>query len=615
MPSEDSNSDVIIITGKKESVDKATERIQEFQNELTNVQQVDIIIPAKFHNSIIGAKGRQIRSIMEECGGVHIKFPTEGSGSDKVSIRGPKDCVAKAKTLLVGLTNDKVENSFTAEVKARPEHHRFIIGKNGANIKKVRESSGARIFFPSDKDVGDDSDTIVLTGKKEDVLKAKQELEEMIKDLEKIVEDELHVDPKHHKHFVAKRGSILRQISEELGGVLISFPRSTQKDSDLVTLKGSKECVDRAKQRILEEVENLESMVNVECVIEQQHHRAVMGARGNNVQSIQTEHKVHIKFPERAQRTNGNAFESASEHAPSPHLNGDGVASDDEASEKSDGTSPRRKRCDVILISGRLANCEAAKEALLASIPIEVEVEVPFDYHRFIIGQKGREVRELMDTYDVSIAVPPSSDQSDIIRISGMRENAERARVGILDKVKQLDEEKQERDARSHRVELHVDPAFHPKIIGKKGVVITKIRQKHDVQIQFPERSGDNAAADPTLITIIGYEAKANAAKEEILGLVGDMESQVTVEFKVDSRVHRRIIGGRGKGVGKIMDTYHVNVKFPKSGGTDPDLVTISGKEEDVLAAKDHILNLEEEYVSCRLIVTKFLQFCSEPNV
>ena len=62
-------SDVIVITGKKDAVEKATERIQEFQNELTNVQQVDIIIPAKLHNSIIGAKGRQIRSIMEACGG------------------------------------------------------------------------------------------------------------------------------------------------------------------------------------------------------------------------------------------------------------------------------------------------------------------------------------------------------------------------------------------------------------------------------------------------------------------------------------------------------------------------------------------------------------------
>lgn len=41
------------------------------------------------------------------------------------------------------------------------------------------------------------------------------------------------VDPKHHKHFVARRGEVLRQIGEEFGGVIVSFPRSGV-DSDKV---------------------------------------------------------------------------------------------------------------------------------------------------------------------------------------------------------------------------------------------------------------------------------------------------------------------------------------------------------------------------------------------
>ena len=44
---------------------------------------------------------------MDECGGVVIRFPPEGSGSDKVSIRGPKDCVQKAKQQLIELSNEK----------------------------------------------------------------------------------------------------------------------------------------------------------------------------------------------------------------------------------------------------------------------------------------------------------------------------------------------------------------------------------------------------------------------------------------------------------------------------------------------------------------------------
>ena len=73
-----------------------------------NVTQIEVNIPHKHHNAVIGAKGRLIRSIMEDCGGVSIKFPPEGSNSDKVLIRGPKDDVEKAKKQLLDLLNEKV---------------------------------------------------------------------------------------------------------------------------------------------------------------------------------------------------------------------------------------------------------------------------------------------------------------------------------------------------------------------------------------------------------------------------------------------------------------------------------------------------------------------------
>ena len=49
---------------------------------------------------------------------------------------------------------------------------------------------------------------------------------------------------------------MLRQIADDYGGVSVSFPRSGQK-SDQVTLKGAKDCVEGAKKRILEIVQDL----------------------------------------------------------------------------------------------------------------------------------------------------------------------------------------------------------------------------------------------------------------------------------------------------------------------------------------------------------------------
>lgn len=38
---------------------------------------------------------------------------------------------------------------------------------------------------------------------------------------------------------------------------------------------------------------------------------------------------------------------------------------------------------------------------------------------------------------------------------------------------------------------MSVDPKFHPKIIGRKGAVISQIRKEHDVSIQFPDKGDE----------------------------------------------------------------------------------------------------------------------------
>ena len=41
------------------------------------------------------------------------------------------------------------------------------------------------------------------------------------------------------------------------------------------------------------------------------------------------------------------------------------------------------------MISGKKENAEGASEALQALVPITKEMEIDFEFHRFIIGQKG----------------------------------------------------------------------------------------------------------------------------------------------------------------------------------------------------------------------------------
>lgn len=81
-------------------------------------------------------------------------------------------------------------------------------------------------------------------------------------------------------------------------------------------------------------------------------------------------------------------------------------------------------------------------------------------------------------------------------------------------------------------------------------------------------------------------------------------EQLVSVEVKIDNRVHNRIIGQKGKSVRKIMDDFKVDIRFPRDP-TD-DTVTITGSEDAVEDCEEHLLMLEEEYVSFKSVFVLF---------
>ena len=73
------------------------------------------------------------------------------------------------------------ESGHTCEIRAKPEYHKFLIGRGGSNIRKVRENTGARVIFPTSSDA--DRELITIMGKKESAEQAKAHIEELIKDL------------------------------------------------------------------------------------------------------------------------------------------------------------------------------------------------------------------------------------------------------------------------------------------------------------------------------------------------------------------------------------------------------------------------------------------------
>ena len=80
-----------------------------------------------------------------------------------------------------------------------------------------------------------------------------------------------------------------------------------------------------------------------------------------------------------------------------------------------------------------------------AMAPVVAEVEVPYEYHRSIIGKDGCNIRKLMDAWRVEINVPNPEAQSNIIKLSGRLKDIEVAKKGMEEEVAALDRRKEDR--------------------------------------------------------------------------------------------------------------------------------------------------------------------------
>jgi predicted RNA-binding protein YlqC (UPF0109 family) len=311
-----------------------------------------------------------------------------------------------------------------------------------------------------------------------------------------------------------------------------------------------------------------------------------MGSKGCKVQGITSDFDVQIKFPDRpGGRYNDNYNQNGGGPAP---MNGDENAPD----------APPQQPTDVIRITGKQANCDGARQALLDLVPITEEMHVPFDMHPLIIGKRGADVRELMSKYDVHIELSAQDEKLDIIKIHGSKSNLVDAKIAIAKRVEDIEADRADRELRQYELQIEVDPSHHSKIIGRRGAVINKIRENHKVQIAFP-RKEDEAS---NVIKIQGYKAAAEAARDEIMSIVGDLNDMVVEHLPISAAIHPRLIGQRGRHIRSIMEEYKVEISFPREGDTDPDVVTIFGLPDFVDAAREHLLNLEEEYLQDEVI-------------
>ena len=112
---------------------------------------------------------------------------------------------------------------------------------------------------------------------------------------------------------------------------------------------------------------------------------------------------------------------------------------------------------------------------------------------------------------------------------------------------------------------------FSNHLIGRRGENINKLRDEFDVEIQV--RDGGN-------VEVKGPKAKAHACQARIQAMARKLEDEVSHAIRVDTHLHRDLIGAKGAQVNRLQDRYNVRIRFPRTAhaGLD-DTASVDGSE------------------------------------
>ncbi|CAI2172244.1 14780_t:CDS:2 [Funneliformis geosporum] len=522
----------VTITGVKNNVEEAKVKILDLIDKLQDATMIPLIVPAEYHRSLIGTKGRYVKRL-EEKYGVQIRFPRingeceEGTcvqNPDEVTIKGGKRGVHDAKIELLELLDYERDHDNSINFKIPAKYLPHIVGKGGSRISDIKTDTFTRIDLGQPEIPEDGSEqqvvNVVIHGTKSDICKAQEKILNIVKELEDQIIITMHIDPQHHKYLIGSGGSRIREIvskaseMEEKSGhaSIVKFPRYGD-NSDEVILKGDKNLVEKVKielERLVKEQSNLKvGMVQ----IPRTQYSILIGRNASQLRELQTRYNVEIQVPG-----------SRSYHeTPAAEILSDEIENSEEA----------------VKIIGKAENIEAAKADILSRMKYTHTVNVPRKFHRAILTH----VRKLRNEFNVIVdhgEVSPEKIDSQPKKLNGNVVSTKR----IDDDNSQVKDEELECEIVENEV---VDGDIPWNLKGEKS------------QVEKAELCIKELLEEAVNVTHTGY-------------------------ITVPQQYHRHIIGRNGATISRIRAESKCNIEVPKSQGDD--IVIVTGSREGIEKAR-----------------------------
>jgi transcription antitermination factor NusA-like protein len=223
----------IIIQGPQKKAEACKAEIQKLGKQWEDEVNFTVTIDPKYHGMIVGKNGENLQKIQSRVDNlVRIDFPKasksnddasvaddasqaggnrSGSGSNEVRIRGPRAKAEMVRDELLSLYQYLIDTSHTATVSVAQGQIASLIGKRGQEMEKLRADTGAQIDVPQTS--SGDRVTIQIKGTKQQVDKARAELQKRSKTFDDIVTRNLNVDRKHHGALIGPGGKFSNLVN------------------------------------------------------------------------------------------------------------------------------------------------------------------------------------------------------------------------------------------------------------------------------------------------------------------------------------------------------------------------------------------------------------------
>lgn len=348
VPEDGSDPVVLVYEGPSQDEPFSVPRTKPTQSEITNFEKAlqeaqaqllsniphqgisvqDVHVPKKYHDKVRRFVDNEPKPTPPEAFPVQIDFGrpigdarqsggvSRGSPSERVYLRGPSESDIeglrqKIEQFLREAEEDEKERGYTTTFPFPAQFAKNLIGKQGANIKALREKHDVDIDTR-------ENGQITIQGPQKKAEACKAEILRLAKQWEDEVNFAIKIDPKYHGMLVGRNGENLQKIQSKVDNtVRIDFPKASRANDDAsaadnasevggnrgqpqdeIRIRGPRAKAEKVREELLSLHQYLVDNSHTASVsVAQDQIASLIGRRGQEMEKLRAETGAQIEIP------------------------------------------------------------------------------------------------------------------------------------------------------------------------------------------------------------------------------------------------------------------------------------------------------------------------------